>query len=61
MKVVFFDKLRKTLISVSDIIQIQNSYAKCNGRNTKIWFLTLADGKERAFKQKDYELSRVEI
>lgn len=61
MRVVFFDKMRETLTSVGGVLQIQSSYTKINGRNTRVWVLDTEDGKSRAFKQKDFEIDRVEI
>lgn len=61
MRVVFFDKLRETHLSVENVSQINSDYSQIKGRVTKVWRLTLADGKTRAFKQKDYEIYRVEV
>lgn len=61
MKVVFFDRMRETYESVDNVVQINSSASRINGRLTNVWSLILADGNTRAFKQKDFTIQRVEI
>ncbi len=60
MKIVFLDVLRETRKSVDNVEQIRGDYAKIDGRATKVWFLDMFDGSTRSFKQKDYQIERIE-
>ena len=61
MRVVFFDKMRETRRAVDNVVQIENVCVRINGRLTSVWHLLKTDGKMEAFKQKDYDILRVEI
>ncbi len=60
MRVVFFDKLRETYHSVENVIQIESSFSRINGRYTGIWRILKSDGFVETFKQKDFTIHRVE-
>ena len=60
MRVVFFDKLRETYKSVENIVQLENTMIKSNGRLTSCWLLIETDGTTKTFKQKDFSIYRIE-
>ena len=60
MKVIFWDKVRETHKAVDKVIQIETNTIKHNGRYTNFWFVLHDDLKTESYKQKDYEIIRVE-
>ena len=61
MRVVFFDKLRETFVSVGGATMVRAVSIKCNGRLTKVWLVDFVDKKQQSFKCKDFDIQTVEI
>lgn len=61
MRVVFFDKRKETYHSVGGATTVQVASIKCNGRYTKCWLVDFADGGNRSYKCKDFDLYKIEI
>lgn len=61
MKVIFFDKRRSTYASVENVVELRSEWSRDKGHLCKIWLVIPEDGFTKAFKQRYYEIERIEL
>ena len=60
MRVTIADLRHESSFTVSDVVRIESSFIKSRGRLSRVWFLVMADGRKKSFRQKEYMLYSVE-
>ena len=60
MKVILYNKMRETYESVENVAELRSEYSRDKGHLCRVWTLILDDGFTRAFKQRWYEIYRIE-
>jgi len=60
MRITFADLERNTTFTVENVVRIESSFLKSRGRLSRVWFLVLADGRKKSYRQKEYMLYTVE-
>ena len=56
MKVIFFDKRCETYLSVENVVELRSEWSQL----CRVWTLILDDGFARTYKQRWYEIHRIE-
>lgn len=61
MKVVLFDKLNATRVRVEDVVEVRSEWMRVSGHMCRMWWFLTADGFRKTYKQRHYEIERIEI
>lgn len=60
MTIIFWSKIAGNWFAVEHATKLEKRKSMNNGRCTNFWFVYFGNGKSRAYKCIDYDLSRVE-